>query len=162
MAILHEPTFWVTVAFVAFIALAYKKVAAIGTKALDGRAERIRVELDEARRLREEAEALLAEYKRRQGDYLKEAETILAAARRDADALSSYTEKELRAALDARMKQAVEKIAQEESRAVADVRNHVVDISLAAARNIIADHISTMPQEELIRLALSDLERKVH
>lgn len=159
---LYNPVFWVTFAFVAFVALAYKKGSKLLTTSLDNRSARIASELQRARELREEAQAVLDEYKRRQAEYVKEAEAILTAARKDADALAGHAEKELRTALDARTRQAVEKIAQEETKAVADVRNHVVDISLAAARAIIVDHVSTMSQEELVRLALTDIERKVH
>jgi F0F1-type ATP synthase membrane subunit b/b' len=60
------------------------------------------------------------------------------------------------------MKQAVEKIEQEEVKAINDVRNHVIDIALAAARAIIIDHVGSLSQEELVKLALSDMERKVH
>ena len=159
---LDDPRFWVSCAFLLFVALAYKKLAALLVGALDSRAAKIRAELVEARRLRQEAEAVLAEYRQKQAEYLKEAEAIMQEARRDANSLSAYTEKELREGLDSRMKQAVEKIAQEESKAVADVRNHVVDIALAAARSIIVDHVSNMSQDELIRLAMSDIERKIH
>jgi F-type H+-transporting ATPase subunit b len=162
MEMLHNPLFWVTVAFVILILASYKKGSAMLTGTLDSRSARIAAELTQARQLREEAEAILAEYKRRQGEYMKEAKAILDNAGKDADAMAAYTEKELRDALDARMKQALEKIAQEETKAIADVRNHVVDISLAAARSIIVDHVSTLSQDELIKLALSDIERKIH
>jgi F-type H+-transporting ATPase subunit b len=159
---LYNPVFWVAFAFVMVVALSYKKGSRMLIASLDNRSAKIASELSRARKLREEAEAVLAEYKRRQGEYFKEADAILASARKDADALAGYTEKELRDALDGRMKQALEKIAQEEARAVADVRNHVVDLSLAAARSIIVEHVSSMSQEELVRLALSDIERKIH
>lgn len=159
---LHDPKFWVIVAFITFVVLSYKKTSSLLLGALDARSERIKAELDEAHRLRAEAEALLNDYKQKQTAYLKEAETILDTARRDADSLRAYSEKELKAALDLRMKQAVERIAQEEGKAIEDVRNHVVDIALAAARTLIVDHLSNIPQEELVKLALTDIERKIH
>lgn len=159
---LYDPHFWVTVAFFCVVALSYKKVASLVSRTLDDRSARIRAELDEARRLRMEAEAVLEQYRQKQAEYLKEAEDMLAAARRDTDAMRSFTETELKAALEVRMKQALERIAQEESNAIDDVRNHVVDIALAAARTLIADHVSSMSQDELVKLALSDIERKIH
>lgn len=159
---LYDPHFWVAVAFVLFIALSYKKISGLVIKGLDGRAARIKAELDEARRLREEAEAVLADYKQKQAEYLKEAEAILKSATADADTLRQHAEQELKTALDARVRQAVERIAQEESKAIADVRNHVVDIALAAARQMIMDHVGNLSQEELIKLALADIERKIH
>jgi F-type H+-transporting ATPase subunit b len=161
-SLLTDPRTWVTAAFLTFVLLAYKKIAALIANGLDNRTARIKAELDEARRLREEAEAVLAEYKQKQAEYLKEAEQMLESAKNDAQQLRAYAEAELKASLDARMKQAVERIAQEEASAINDVRDHVVDIALAAARNIISDQVGTMSQEELIKLALADIERKVH
>lgn len=159
---LEDPRFWVAVAFVVFIALSYKKIAGLASRALDDRSAKIKSELDEARRLRMEAESVLEQYKQKQSEYLKEAEAMLTNAQKDAEAMRSFTETELKAALEVRMKQAVDRIAQEESNAIADVRNHVVDIALAAARSLIADHVSSLSQDELIKLALSDIERKIH
>lgn len=159
---LTDPRFWVAVAFFALVALSYKKIASFAVRALDERSAKIKSELDEARRLREEAEAVLEQYKQKQAEYLQEAENMLANARKDADAMRAFTETELKGALEIRMKQALERIAQEESNAVAEVRNHVVDIALSAARALIADHVSSMSQDELIKLALSDIERKIH
>lgn len=161
-SLLTDPRTWVTAAFLTFVLLAYKKIAALIANGLDNRTARIKADLDEARRLREEAETVLAEYKQKQAEYLKEAEQMLESAKKDAQQLRAYAEAELKASLDARMKQAVERIAQEEASAINDVRDHVVDIALAAARNIISDQVGTMSQEELIKLALADIERKVH
>jgi F-type H+-transporting ATPase subunit b len=159
---LEDPRLWVAAAFVLFVALTYKKIGGFITRALDQRAAKIKAELDEASRLREEAAQLLAQYKKKQAEYMKEAESLLVDARRDADALRAHAEQELKAALAARTNHALERIALEESKAIADVRNHVVDIALAASRSLIADHIATLPQEELLKLALTDIERKIH
>ncbi len=105
---------------------------------------------------------MLAEYKKKQAEYLKEAEAMLVKAREDADALTRQSEKELKEVLDGRMKQALGKIAREEELAIQEVRNHVVDIALAAARAVIVNHVGKLPQEELIKLALADIERKIH
>lgn len=161
-SLLSDPKIWVTGAFITFVVLAYKKLTAFTASALDNRSERIKEELETAQKLRLEAEAVLADYKQKQEQYLKEAEEILDGARRDADTMREYAHAELKASLESRMKQAIERIAQEEANAVTDVRDHVVDIALAAARNIISDQVGTMSQEELIKLALSDIERKVH
>jgi F-type H+-transporting ATPase subunit b len=162
MSMMEDPRFWVTLSFFTFVVLAYKKVSRIGATVLDERSAKIKKELEDARSLREQAEAVLADYKRKQSEYLKEAETILANARRDADGLRAHTEAELKALLESRMKHALERISQEEEHAIADVRNHVVDIALSAARSLIAEHVSTLSQEELVKLALSDIERKLH
>src|SRR3546814_8996364 len=84
---LNDPTFWVAVAFVVFAGLMIWKARQPVLQSLDARAERIRAELDEAQRLREEAQKALAEYKRKQRDAAKEAEDLLASARHEADLL---------------------------------------------------------------------------
>ena len=159
---LTDPRFWTAVAFFLMIALLYKKVFTFTARALDDRSAKIKSELDQARRLREEAEQVLAQYKQKQAEYLKESEAILHKARQDAAAMTAQAEKELKNALDARTKHALDKISQEEDKAIQDVRNHVVDIALAAARAIIIDHVSTLSQDELVKLAMVDIERKVH
>lgn len=159
---LSDPKFWVAMAFFLFVALAYKKVAALVLRGLDTRSMRIRSELEQAKRLREEAEQVLAQYKQKQAEYLQEANQMLQKARQDADALTQAAEADLKASLDARMQQAMEKIVQEEQKAIADVRNHVVDMALAAARSIIVEQVSNLSQEELVKLALADMERQIH
>jgi F-type H+-transporting ATPase subunit b len=163
MEMLHEPKFWVTVSFLLLLALlVYKKVPAMVCRMLDDRAAKIKAELEQAQKLREEAELVLAQYKQKQAEYLQEANAMLQKARADADAIVAHAQNELKDSLDARMKQAVDKIAQEEAKAIDDVRNHVVDIALAAARAIIVDQVGNLSQEELVKLALTDMERKVH
>ena len=157
---LEDPRTWVALAFVLFIAAFAKKIGGAVASGLDARAARIKSELDEARRLRAEAESLLAEYRQKQAEYVKEAETMLADAHRDAQALRLQAEKELQAALDARTKQAMDRIAQEEANAISDIRNHVVDTALAAVYTLIESQDTA--QDELLSQALSDIERKVH
>lgn len=161
--LIHNPVFWVTVSFVGFVLLAlkfglHKTVATT----LDSRAEAIKGELDAAKALREEAEAVLADYKAKQAAHMKEAEEMLANAKREADALRAEAEKSMMVALDARMKSAMERIEQQEQQAINDVRNHVVDITMAAAKDRISQHFSTMSSDDMVRGVLADLERKVH
>lgn len=157
-----DPKFWVAFAFFLFVAFTYKKIFAVVTRALDERSAKIRQELTQAENLRREAEQVLAEYKRKQAEYLQEASEILQKARQDADAMVAAAEAELNGALEARMKQAIEKIGQEENKAIGDVRHHVIDIALAAARAIVVDHVGSLSQEDLVKLALTDMERKIH
>src|SRR3546814_14248082 len=85
---------------------------------LDARAERIRAELDEAQRLREEAQKALAEYKRKQRDAAKEAEDLLANAKHEAELLRRQAAEDLKETLARREKAAIEKIAQAETQAL--------------------------------------------
>jgi F-type H+-transporting ATPase subunit b len=162
LELLEDPRAWTAIAFVVFVILAYKKVSTLLTNALDARTAKIKAELEEASRLRQEAEAILAQYTQKQSQYMLDVESILTDARRDAEALTQHAHHELTVTLDTRMKNALQRIAQEESKAIADVRNHVVAIALAAAREVIADHKSAVSEDELLQLALGDIERKIH
>ncbi len=157
-----SPQFWVSAAFVLLVVLAYKKVAKLLAGFLDSHATKIKEELETASRLRVEAEETLALYKQKQAEFAKEAEAILAKARDDADNNSARAQADLKVALDARLKQAMDKIVQEEAAAIADVRNRVVDITLAAARSVIIEQMAVISQEEFVKLAVSDVERKIH
>ncbi|MFN7635030.1 MAG: F0F1 ATP synthase subunit B, partial [Acetobacteraceae bacterium] len=92
---LSNSNFWVAIAFVIFVVLAFRPASKALTAALDGRADRIRKELEEATRLREEAERTLADYQRRQRDALQEAEAIIAQARAEAERMRARATAEL-------------------------------------------------------------------
>jgi len=134
---MNAPEFWVAIAFVIFVALVWKKAsAAIGTM-LDGRAERIRSELDEAERLHKDAQALLNGYQSRLADAQKEAEAVLAHAREEAARLRSQAGSDLEASLKRREAQAMDRIAQAEAAALAEVRNLTVDIAIGASKRVL-------------------------
>ena len=160
---LSNPTFWVGVAFLCFIGiLIYFKVPGMITKLLDDRAEAIRSELDEARRLREEAQALLSEYQRKQQEAEKEAEAIIAQAKREAEALASESNKALAESLERRSKMAEEKIARAEAQALSEVRSAAVDAALSAAEKIIAGKVTGATGSGLIDDAIKDLKGKLN
>ena len=161
-SLLHNPTFWVAIAFAVFVILAAKPVARLLTRSLDDRALKIKTELDEARRLREEAEAVLAAYQQKQRESLREAEAILSMAREEANRFNTEKKAELQQALDKRMKLGLEKIAQAEAKALEDVQSHVVDIAIGAARTIIQEHMTKGAADDLFKTALEGIERKLH
>lgn len=157
-----DPHFWVAVSFVVFVLLAFRPLGKALISMLDNRSAQIAAELAEARRLREEAQATLDLYRKKQQESLQETQAMLAQAKQDAAAITSQAEAELRAALDKRMKLAAERIAQSEAKALQDVQSHVADIAVAAARTLIAEHLSRSGGKELIKQAASELERKLH
>ena len=157
-----DPHFYVLAAFVIFVLLAGRAICGFIAGVLDARSHQIKAELDAARALRIEAEQVLAEYKQKQAEYLKEAQLMFERAQNDAFAISTRAEKDLHATLDERTRNAVAKIAQEETNAIAEVRNHIVDVSLAAARAVIVEQMSATSQESLLALAIADIERKIH
>jgi F-type H+-transporting ATPase subunit b len=162
MELFQEPKFWVSAAFVVFVALIYKKAANFITGALDSRSQKIKEELDQASALRTEAERVLAEYKQKQAEYLKEAEQMLSKAREDAGMMRANAERELKLAMDARTQSAMDRIAQEETKAIEEVRHHIVDISLAAARSIMSERATKSDASDMVRVTLADIERKIH
>jgi F-type H+-transporting ATPase subunit b len=157
------PEFWVLVSFVLFIGLlVYYKIPNTLAKALDGRADRIRTELDEARRLREEAQQILADYQRKQRDAEKEVEDIIAVARREAEFYAEESRKALNESLQRRLKLAEEKIARAEDQAVKDIRSTAVDAAVAAAELLITRELKGKSAESLVDKSIRDVSTKLN
>ena len=159
---LYDPTFWVAVAFVIFVAATGKPIWKAITGGLDARAERIRQELDEATRLREEAQKMLAEYKRQQSEAASEAEAMLAHAREEAERLRDQAATDIAETLQRREQAAVEKIAQAEAKALQEVRARAVDIAVAATGKILAETIDEAKAGELVDQSIRELKGKLH
>jgi F-type H+-transporting ATPase subunit b len=162
MEFLSNPEVWVAAAFLIFVALTAKPIGRAIAKGLDGRAAKIKAQLDEARALRDEAERLLAEHQRKQIAAVKEVETILARAREEAERVRRESAANLEAAFARREKMAIDKIAQAEAQAVTDVRNQAVDIAMAAAAKLLKQSINSGKGDELIDSAIKELDRKLH
>ncbi len=160
--LLHQPSFWVLVATVIFIALVWKKLWLVITHALDKRSEQIKKELEEAVRLREEAQTILANYQKKEQESLEEAERIIEQTRADAAAMTEKAEAELQEMLEKRKALALAKISHAETKAIQAVQEHVVDIAVSAAKMVIQEQLASGRAEELIKLATADIERKLH
>ncbi len=162
-AILHEPKTWIALAFVLFFLMMYKLgVFRFLGRSLDDRSAKIKAELEEAVRLREEAQATLASYQQKQKEVLAEAEQILAKTKQDAETMARAARDELRVALEKRTRLAMERIAQAEAKAVKEVQGHMVDIAMAASRAIIKEYMAQGGSEEIVKSATADIERKLH
>ena len=162
MEFLSDPEVWVAAAFIIFVVLTARPIGRAIAKGLDGRAAKIKAQLDEARALRDEAERLLAEHQRKQIAAVKEVETILARAREEAERVRRESAANLEAAFARREKMAIDKIAQAEAQAVTDVRNQAVDIAMAAAAKLLKQSIDSGKGDELIDSAIKELDRKLH
>ena len=139
MEILREPEVWVAVGFIIMIGiLVWKGAPAMIAKMLDDRADAISKELQEAQRLRSEAEALLAQYKLKFAEAEKEAATIVTEAKGEAERFAAESRTQLTAQIERRAKQAQEKIAQAEAAAMAEIRALAADAAAAAAERLIA------------------------
>lgn len=155
--------FWVAISFFVFVAvLIYYKVPGLVTAALDKRAADISKELDQARRLREEAQALLASYRRKQAEAMKEAENIVAQAKLEAGRLAEETRKNMQAQVERRQLLAEDKIRQAEAQAVQEVRAAAADIAVSAARAIISEKVDTSKDARLIETSIAELSSKLH
>ncbi len=159
---IRDPEFSVAIAFVIAIGFVVRKAAPIVAAALDGRAAKIKAELDEARKLREDAQRTLAEYQRKQRDALKEAEQIIALARSEAERAAAEAASELEAALQRRQALALERIALAERKAIAEVRNAAVDLAVAAVRQMLAQQLDRQRKSALIDTAIAELPRLLH
>ncbi len=158
-----DPVFWVMIAFIGFVALLiYYGVPGIVGKALDDRATAIRADLDEARRLRDEAHALLADYQRRSREAEDETKTILEQAKREGEALAAETRKNLQESVERRTKLAEEKIERAEAQALSDVRTAAVESAIAVAEKILKSRVPGATADTLIENGIRDLDGKLN
>ena len=153
---------WLFVALAILFAMVYRPAKRAVLGALDQRAARIGSQLDEAKRLREEAQAALAGFQRRQRDAMAEAEDIIAHARHEAERLRADAAKHLEEALQRREAMAMDRIAQAEAQAMAEVRNMAVDVAISASRRLIAGQLDGGRQAGLVDSAIADLSKKLH
>jgi F-type H+-transporting ATPase subunit b len=156
-----EAETWVAIAFVIFLAvLGYLKVHKMLIKGIDDRRDRIKAELDEARRLKEEAQALLAGYQRKQQEIERAAEGIIAGAKADAERLAAEAEAKLQDFIARHTKMAQERIAQAEAQAVADVRSAAADAAVAAAGTILGRKVKDKVADDLLTEGIAALSDK--
>ncbi len=157
-----DETFWVALAFFVAIGILWRPLTKLIFGGLDGRSDRIRSELDEARRLREEAQDLLASYERKQREAEKEATALIEHAEAEAERHAKHAAEALEAALERRRQLAMERIAQAEHDAVRHVRAAATDLALKATRKLLTDKIDEGKQAELIDSAIGDVEDRLH
>lgn len=149
---------WVMVSFFIFLGiLGYLGVHKAMGKALDDRAERIKKELDDAKRLRDDAQALLAEYQKKAREAETEAKSIIDQARRDAANMADEARKSLEDTLARRTRLAEEKIARAEAQALADVKSSAVDAAVKAAEKIVQKRASGDAGNSLIDQSIKSL-----
>lgn len=158
-----DATFWAFVSLLIFFGvIVYFKVPGMLSKSLDSRADKIRDELEEARRLREEAQELLAEYQRKRKAAEVEAEEIVAAAKNEAVLFAEESARKTEEFVARRTAMAEQKIAQAESQAVADVRSVAVDIAVAAAEKLIADKVTGAAAGKIIDQSIAEVKNRLN
>ncbi len=161
-ALLLSAEFWVAVGFVILMAGIAKPMGRAFASMLDARSNRIRETLDEATRLREEAQHLLVEHQRKQRDAVRETEEMLAKAREEATRLTAEAAASLELVLARREEMARQKITRAEAEALRQVREIAVDVAVAAARKLIADKLDDGSRAALVDAAITELPEKLH
>jgi F-type H+-transporting ATPase subunit b len=163
MEFILEPEFWVAVSFFLFIGLVlYLGVHKKLTAALDHRAELIAKELDETRRLRKEAEAVLADYRKKQGKVENEVENIIRLAAKEAESLGAETRTSVAEYFERRTRLAEDKIGRAEAQALADVRGAAVDAAVTAAETIIAAKLTPEAAAKLVGDSIDTVKSKLN
>ncbi len=161
MHLYADPEFWVLVAAVIFAAGIWKPARKALLGSLDERAARIRAELEEAKKLREEAEQLLAQYQQREREAAAEAEAIVARARAEAERIAAQSSRDLDDALVRRQRLAEERIAQAEAKALDEIRAVAVDVAIGAAREVIVAQIDEERGAALLDAAIAALPQRL-
>ncbi len=158
-----DATFWSAVAFVILMAgFFYLGVHKKLIEALDHRATRIKAELDDARRLKDEAQKLVAEYRARRESAVKEAEEIIASAKSEAERIAAEAKTRMEDFVTRRTKMAETKIAQAEAQALADVRAAAADAAVAAAAKVLSETVKGQTAETLLTQGIAEVRQKLN
>ena len=158
-----EPEFWVAVAFVVLMGLfAYLGIHRTVLQTLDRRSERIKAELDDARRLKDEAAKLLAEYEARRASAEREAEDIIANARAEAERIAGEAKAKMEDFVARRTKTAESKIALAEAQALADVRAAAANAAVEAASTILSQSVKGSVADDLLTKGIAEVRAKLN
>ncbi len=152
---------WIVASTIIFLALVFRPARKAVTGGLDARRDGIVRELDEAHRLRQEAEALLVDAKARHQSAAKDSEEIVAFARDEAARMRTQAEADLKDHVARREKQATDRIAQAEASALADVRSTAVDLAIAASGELLAQKLASGGGDRLLDDVIASLPSKL-
>jgi F-type H+-transporting ATPase subunit b len=160
---MFEPETWVAIAFVILMGVfgwlgVHRKVLT----ALDHRAERIKSELDDARRLKDDAARVLAEYQARRDSAEREAQDIVANARADAERIAADARAKMEDFVTRRTKTAENKIALAEAQALADVRAAAAEAAVAAATTILSQSVKGQVADDLLAKGIAEVRQKLN
>jgi F-type H+-transporting ATPase subunit b len=159
----EDPETWVAIAFVILMGVfAYIGVHRTVLKALDNRSARIKAELDDARRLKDEAAKVLAEYKTRRASAEREAEEIVAGAKAEAERIAVDAKAKMEDFVARRTKTAESKIALAEAQALADVRAAAADAAIAAASSVLSKTVKGKVADELLAKGITEVQQKLN
>jgi F-type H+-transporting ATPase subunit b len=158
-----QPEFWVAVAFVILMAtFGYFGIHRTVLTALDHRSQRIKAELDDARRLREEASEVLAQYKARHAKAEAEAQEIVASANEEAERIAAEARAKMEDFVARRTKTAESKIALAEAQALADVRAAAANAAVAAASTVLSQSVKGSLADDLLTKGIAEVRAKLN
>lgn len=158
---LESASFWAGLGFVIFVVATFVPISRKIGGSLDARAAEIEAKLNEAQKLREDAQAALAEYQRKQRDAIKEADEIISHAKAEAERLAAEAEVRVAETIKRREAAAVEKIQNAEAKALQEVRDEAVDIALAATEKLIVDGMSDEVRGRMTKDAINDISKSL-
>lgn len=161
-AFYEDPTFFVAAAFIMFFVVFGKKLGGVIGTMLDGRAQKISDEIEQATRLREEAQELLASYEKKQHEALKEAEAIVKGATEEAERLAVEAAAQLENNLKRSEQLAKERIAQAEAQAIAEVKAQAVDLAMDAAQRLMQSEVTGAKADAMLDQSIKDLDGKLN
>lgn len=154
---------WVAVAFVIMLAVfVYFGIHRTVLRALDHRRDRIKNELDDARKLKDEAAKLLADYRSRRESAVREADEIISSAKAEAERIATEAKARMEEFVARRTKMAETKIAQAEAQALADVRSAAADAAVAAASKILSDTVKGTSADALINQGINEVRQRLN
>jgi len=159
----EDPETWVAIAFIILMGVfAWLGVHRTVLTALDHRAERIKGELDDARRLRDEAAKVLAEYKTRSASAHREADEIVANAKAEAVRIAADAKAKMEDFVARRTKTAENKIALAEAQALADVRAAAAEAAVTAASTVLAQSVKGQVADDLLAKGIAEVRQKLN
>jgi len=160
---MFEPETWVAVAFIILmIVFAWLGIHRTVLTALDHRADRIKAELDDARKLKDEAAKVLAEYKARRATAEREAADIIATAQAEAERIAADAKTKMEDFVARRTKTAESKIAMAEAQALADVRAAAADAAVQAASTILSQSVKGSLADDLLAKGIAEVRQKLN
>ena len=159
----EDPETWVAIAFIILMGVfAWLGVHRTVFTALDHRSERIKAELDDARRLKDEAATVLAEYKTRRASAEREAEEIITNARAEAERIASDAKAKMEDFVARRTKTAESKIALAEAQALADVRAAAAEAAVTAASTVLSQSVKGQVADDLLAKGIAEVRQKLN
>lgn len=162
MGILYEPETWVSVAFVIFLLLIWRVEAHKSViSSLDERSARVGADLAEAKRLKTEAQTLLAEYQKKQREAESEALSIVEQAKTEAEEIAAEAKRHMEEFVARRTKMAEAKIAQAETQALADVRVAAAEAAVKASEQVLGETVKGKLANDLLSVAIRDVKSRL-